>query len=67
VQRLSYVGELGFEIYINNIDAREVYKSIIKDGKKVSVYTFDDIMEKKIGQIFKLVDDQIKNENYLKN
>ena len=33
VQRLSYVGELGFEIYINNIDAKEVYQSIIKEGK----------------------------------
>ena len=33
VQRLSYVGELGFEIYIKNIDAKEVYKSIINEGK----------------------------------
>ena len=34
VQRLSYVGELGFEIYINNDDAKEVYQLIIKEGKK---------------------------------
>ena len=33
VQRLSYVGELGFEIYINNIDAKEIYELIIKEGK----------------------------------
>jgi glycine cleavage system aminomethyltransferase T/glycine/D-amino acid oxidase-like deaminating enzyme len=32
-QRLSYVGELGFEIYINNNDAKEVYKLIIEEGK----------------------------------
>jgi len=33
VQRLSYVGELGFEIYINNDDAKEVYQSIVEEGK----------------------------------
>ena len=33
MQRLSYVGELGYEIYINNNDAKEVYQSIIKEGK----------------------------------
>ena len=33
VQRLSYVGELGFEIYINNKDAKEVYQLIISEGK----------------------------------
>ena len=32
-QRLSYVGELGFEIYINNVDAKEVYQLIVKEGK----------------------------------
>ena len=26
IQRLSYVGELGFEIYINSNDAKEVYQ-----------------------------------------
>ena len=34
VQRLSYVGELGFEIYIDNKDAIEVYKLIVTEGKK---------------------------------
>ena len=33
IQRLSYVGELGFEIYINNKDAKEVYQLIVKEGK----------------------------------
>jgi glycine cleavage system aminomethyltransferase T len=32
-QRLSYVGELGFEIYIDNNDAKKVYQSIIDEGK----------------------------------
>jgi len=32
-QRLSYVGELGFEIYINNDDAKEIYQIIIEEGK----------------------------------
>ena len=33
IQRLSYVGELGYEIYINIDDAKEIYQSIIKEGK----------------------------------
>ena len=33
VQRLSYVGELGFEVYINNNDAKVVYELIIEEGK----------------------------------
>ena len=33
VQRLSYVGELGFEIYINNKDAKGVYQLIVKEGE----------------------------------
>jgi len=32
-QRLSYVGELGFEFYIKNIDAKKIYQLIIKEGK----------------------------------
>ena len=34
VQRLSYVGELGFEIYVDNQDAKEIYELIIKEGIK---------------------------------
>jgi glycine cleavage system aminomethyltransferase T/glycine/D-amino acid oxidase-like deaminating enzyme len=33
VQRLSYVGELGFEIYIDIKDAKEVYQAILEEGK----------------------------------
>jgi len=33
VQRLSYVGELGFEIYIKNINAKEIYQLIVEEGK----------------------------------
>lgn len=43
------------------------YKTLIKDGKKISVITFDDLQERKINLIFKLIEDQIKNDNYLNN
>ena len=33
VQRLSYVGELGFEIYIKKEEAKEIYQLIIEEGK----------------------------------
>jgi len=36
-QRLSYVGELGFEIYINNKDAKEVYQLIIEEGENYNL------------------------------
>jgi len=32
-QRLSYVGELGFELYIKNKDAKDVYQLIVAEGK----------------------------------
>jgi glycine cleavage system aminomethyltransferase T len=32
-QRLSYVGELGFELYIDNKDAKNVYELIVAEGK----------------------------------
>ena len=32
-QRLSYVGELGFELYLNNEDAKDIYQLIVKEGK----------------------------------
>tara|TARA_B100000795_G_scaffold222092_1_gene176920 strand:- start:234 stop:1334 length:1101 start_codon:yes stop_codon:yes gene_type:complete len=37
VQRLSYVGELGFEIYINNDDAKEIYQLIVTEGKNYNL------------------------------
>ena len=33
VQRLSYVGEVGFELYIKRDDTENIYKTIIKEGK----------------------------------
>ena len=43
------------------------YKTLIKDGKKISVITFDELQERKINEIFELIEDQIKNDNYLNN
>tara|TARA_B110000971_G_scaffold101209_1_gene104099 strand:- start:25 stop:1242 length:1218 start_codon:yes stop_codon:yes gene_type:complete len=37
MQRLSYVGELGFEIYVNKEDANEVYQLIIEEGKNYNL------------------------------
>ena len=34
-QRLSYVGELGYELYIQNKDAKEIYNLIINTGKNL--------------------------------
>jgi len=36
-QRLSYVGELGFELYINIEDAREIYNLIVEKGKEFNL------------------------------
>ena len=33
-QRLSYVGELGFELYIKMNESREIYNLIVDKGKK---------------------------------
>ena len=33
VQRLSYVGELGYELYVNISDAKNIYEKIIETGK----------------------------------
>ena len=32
-QRLSYVGELGYELYVKNFDSKNIYKKIIEKGK----------------------------------
>ena len=34
IQRLSYVAELGFELYINNKDAKKIYNLIVNIGKE---------------------------------
>jgi 4-methylaminobutanoate oxidase (formaldehyde-forming) len=31
---MSYVGELGYELYINNVDAKKIYNLIINAGKE---------------------------------
>ena len=36
-QRLSYVGELGYELYINIKDAKKIYEKIIEKGKKFNL------------------------------
>ena len=36
-QRLSYVGELGFELYIKTCDAKQIYELIIKKGKNYNL------------------------------
>ena len=36
-QRLSYVGELGFELYIKMNDAKEIYQLIIEEGKNYNL------------------------------
>ncbi len=37
VQRLSYVGELGYELYIKNKNAKEIYNLIIDTGKRFNL------------------------------
>ena len=36
-QRLSYVGELGYELYIKNQDAKQMYNLIVKTGKEFQI------------------------------
>ncbi len=36
-QRLSYVGELGYELYINTQNAKKIYEKIIESGKKFNL------------------------------
>ena len=36
-QRLSYVGEVGFELYINMNESREIYNSIVNKGKEFNI------------------------------
>ena len=37
VQRLSYVGEVGYELYINNSEAKLIFNKIIDIGKKFNL------------------------------
>ena len=36
-QRLSYVGELGYELYVKTSDAKDIYEKIILEGKKFNI------------------------------
>ena len=36
-QRISYVGELGYELYVKFNDSKEIYQMIIKEGKKFNI------------------------------
>ena len=42
-------------------------KSVIRDGKRITILRFDDIIENKMNTIFEIIEKQIKNENYLNN
>jgi hypothetical protein len=65
--------ETGAELWEWKISSKIViystlcYKSIIKDGKKIDVYSYDEVMEKRMNEIFKLIEDQIKDDNFLSN
>ena len=37
VQRLSYVGELGYELYVKTLDAKSIYKMIVENGKSFNL------------------------------
>ena len=37
VQRLSYVGELGYELYTKTSEAKSIYEKIIKEGKNFNL------------------------------
>ncbi|MDC3062978.1 FAD-dependent oxidoreductase, partial [Candidatus Pelagibacter sp.] len=36
-QRLSYVGELGYELYVKKSEAKKIYLKIIEDGKNFNI------------------------------
>ena len=37
VQRLSYVGDLGFELYIKMVESKDIYNLIIEKGKEFNI------------------------------
>ena len=65
--------ETGCELWDWKISSKLViysslcYKTLIRDGKKITIYTFDEVMQRRLKEIFKIIDDQIKNQNYLNN
>jgi hypothetical protein len=65
--------ELGQELLEFKLESKLViysslcYKTVVRDGKRIRVITFDDYLQKKINDVFKLIDEQIKDNNYLNN
>ena len=43
------------------------YKTVVRDGKKIRVFSFTESLNEQMKKIFKLIEDQIKNKNYLNN
>ena len=43
------------------------YKTIIRDGKRIQVYSFTETLGNQLDRIFKIIDQQIKDKNYLNN
>ncbi len=37
IQRLSYVGELGYELYVKSSEAKSIYEKILEEGKKFNL------------------------------
>ena len=37
IQRLSYVGELGYELYVKTSDAKKIYQQILEKGKNFDI------------------------------
>ena len=37
IQRLSYVGELGYELYVKTSDSKNIYEKLIEKGKKYNL------------------------------
>lgn len=65
--------EYGHELYDLKVKSKLViystlcYKTILRDGKRIRVITFDEYQEKQINRIFKLIEEQIKDKKYLNN
>tara|TARA_Y100000004_G_scaffold196810_1_gene268172 strand:+ start:3438 stop:3764 length:327 start_codon:yes stop_codon:yes gene_type:complete len=65
--------ELGQELYEFKLESKLViysslcYKTVVRDGKRIRVINFNDYIEKKINDVFELIEKQIENKNYLNN
>ncbi len=43
------------------------YKTIVRNGKRIQIHSFNDTLQNQMEKIFKIINDQIKNQNYLNN